>query len=211
VLLTNHVLSGALIGVLVRRPVPAFAAGVASHFVLDSVPHWGQWGSQRRFLRVAVADGLVSLAIVGALTAASPPERRAAVLGGMAGAALPDADKPARLWFGRSPFPSAVDRFHARIQDEAPHRAPAELAAAGVFAAAALTAIRGVRTRGARRLQRVLQADQGGEIAEGDLEHRRRVFQREAHVAEHLHRHRPVQHRPAAQEREHRAERDGGA
>ena len=140
VLLTNHVLSGALIGALARRPVPAFAAGVASHFVLDSVPHWGDWGSQRRFLRVAVPDGLVSLAVMGALTAASPPGRRAAVLAGMAGAALPDADKPTTLWFGWSPFPAAVDRFHARIQDEAFRRAPVELAAA-VFAAAALIAI----------------------------------------------------------------------
>ena len=47
-LLTNHVLSGALIGALTRRPLPAFAAGVASHFALDAVPHWGNWGSPRR-------------------------------------------------------------------------------------------------------------------------------------------------------------------
>ena len=106
VLLTNHVLSGALIGALARRPLPAFAAGVASHFVLDAVPHWGDWGSRRRFLRVAVADGLVSLAVAGAFAAASPPERRAAVLAGMAGAALPDLDKPTKLWFGWSPFPA---------------------------------------------------------------------------------------------------------
>ena len=88
--LTNHVLSGALIGALARRPLPAFAAGVASHFVLDAVPHWGDWGSRRRFRRVAVADGLVSLAVAGAFAAASPSERRPAVLAGMAGAALPD-------------------------------------------------------------------------------------------------------------------------
>jgi hypothetical protein len=154
-LLTNHVLSGALIGTLARRPVPAFAAGVASHFVLDAVPHWGDWGSQRRFLQVAVPDGLVSLAVMAALTAASPPGRRAAILAGMAGAALPDADKPTTVWFGWSPFPAAVDRFHARIQDESFRRAPVELAAAGLFAAA-LIAIRGAR---ARRLQRVPQAD----------------------------------------------------
>jgi hypothetical protein len=147
VLLTNHVLSGALIGALARRPVPAFAAGVASHFVLDAIPHWGDWGSQRRFMRVAVPDGLVSLAVMGALTAASPPERRAAVLAGMTGAALPDADKPATMWFGWSPFPAAVDRFHARIQDESFHRAPVELAAASLFATAALVAIRGARRR----------------------------------------------------------------
>ncbi len=144
-LLTNHVLSGALIGALARRPVPAFAAGVASHFVLDAIPHWGDWGSQRRFMRVAVPDGLVSLAVMGALTAASPPGRRAAVLAGMTGAALPDADKPTTMWFGWSPFPAAVDRFHARIQDESFRRAPVELAAAGLFAAAAFTAIRGAR------------------------------------------------------------------
>ena len=25
-------------------------------FALDMVPHWGKWGSKRRFLRVAVPD-----------------------------------------------------------------------------------------------------------------------------------------------------------
>jgi hypothetical protein len=148
VLLTNHVLSGALIGALARRPLPAFAAGVASHFVLDAVPHWGDWGSRRRFLRVAVPDGLLSLAVMGALTAASPPGRRAAMLAGMTGAALPDADKPANLWFGWSPFPAAVDHFHARIQDESLRRAPVELAAASAFATAAFIAIR--RSRAGR-------------------------------------------------------------
>jgi hypothetical protein len=64
VLLINHVLSGALIGALARRPLTAFAAGAASHFVLDAVPHWGGWDSRRRFLRVAVPDGLISLAAV---------------------------------------------------------------------------------------------------------------------------------------------------
>ena len=144
-LLTNHVLSGALIGALARRPAPAFAAGVASHFVLDAIPHWGDWGSRRRFMRVAVPDGLLSLAVMGALTAASPPGRRAAVLAGMTGAALPDADKPTTMWFGWSPFPAAVDRFHARIQDESLRRAPVELAAAGLFATASLVAIRRAR------------------------------------------------------------------
>ena len=142
-LLTNHVLSGALIGALARHPAPAFAAGVASHFVLDAVPHWGDWASQQQFMRVAVPDGLVSLAVMGALTAAAPPGRRAAMLAGMAGAALPDADKPTTMWFGWSPFPAAVDRFHARIQDESLRRVPVELAAAGL----STTALLAVRRR----------------------------------------------------------------
>jgi hypothetical protein len=142
VLLTNHVLSGALIGARARGPGQAFAAGVVSHFVLDAIPHWGKWGTRRRFLRVAVADGLVSLAVAGAIAAASPSAQRPAVLAGMAGAALPDLDKPTRLWFGWSPFPRAFDRFHNRIQREAWHRGYVEVLAAAVLTPAALTALR---------------------------------------------------------------------
>ena len=149
-LLTNHVLSGALIGALVRKPVPAFVAGATSHFVLDAMPHWGKWGSHRRFLRVAVPDGLISLATMGAFAAVSPPDRRMAVLAGMTGAALPDLDKPSNLWFGWSPFPAAVDDFHQRIQHEASHRAYQEALWAGAFAAAALVVLR--RSRAAANL-----------------------------------------------------------
>ena len=141
-LLTNHVLSGALIGALTRHPAVAFPAGVASHFALDAVPHWGQWASLRHFLQVAVPDGLISLAAMGAITALTPADRRAAVLAGMTGAALPDIDKPTKLLFGWSPWPPAVDRFHRRIQPEAPRRAHIELLAATAFGAAALAAIR---------------------------------------------------------------------
>ncbi len=39
---TNHVLSGVVIGrLLERHPVTAFVAGVGSHLALDMVPHWG--------------------------------------------------------------------------------------------------------------------------------------------------------------------------
>lgn len=141
-LLTNHVLSGALIGALARRPVPAFAMGVASHFALDAVPHWGDWGSRRRFLRVAVCDGLISLAAAGAVAAISPADRRPAVVAGMAGAALPDLDKPTIMWLGWSPFPRAVRRFHGDIQDEARGRAPYEVLAAVACAAAVRLTLR---------------------------------------------------------------------
>ena len=103
---------------------------------------------------MAVADGLVSLAVAGALAAAAPPARRAAVLAGMAGAALPDMDKPTKLWFGWSPFPAAVDRFHNRIQREAWHRGYIEILAAATLAPAALTALRGSAPRRLRRAGR---------------------------------------------------------
>jgi hypothetical protein len=142
-LVTNHVLSGVVIGAAVRRPVPAFALGVASHFALDAAPHWGKFGSGRKYLRVAVPDGLAGLAVMATMTALVPRGSRMAVLAGMAGAALPDLDKPSRLFFGRSPFPPAVDRFHARIQHEGSRRAHYEAAAAVVFGSVAIALLRG--------------------------------------------------------------------
>jgi hypothetical protein len=142
-LVTNHVLTGVVIGAAVRRPAPAFAPGVASHFALDAAPHWGKFGSGRRYLRVAVSDGLAGLAVMGATTALAPRGSRVAVLAGMAGAALPDLDKPSRLFFGRSPFPPAVDRFHTRIQHEESRRAHYEATAAVIFGLVALALLRG--------------------------------------------------------------------
>lgn len=138
-LVTNHVLFGAVIGAASRRrPVSAFALGVLSHFALDAVPHWGKWSGRPNFMEVAVTDGLAGLAVMGTVTALAPRDARAAVLAGMAGAALPDLDKPSVVFFGRSPFPRSVDTFHNRIQDEAPHRFKYELAAAAAFFAAAV-------------------------------------------------------------------------
>jgi hypothetical protein len=140
-LITNHVLSGALIGAVTGSPAAAFTAGVASHFVLDAIPHWGDLGGDKElFMRVAVRDGLTGLAVMGALTALAPGRRRAAVLAGMAGAALPDLDKPSVVFFGRSPFPRVVDSFHAAIQRESRRRFGVEVGAGATFAAA-LTAL----------------------------------------------------------------------
>jgi hypothetical protein len=142
-LVTNHVLSGAVIGaVLRRRPAAAFALGVLSHFALDATPHWGRWTGRPHFMEVAVTDGLAGLAVMGAMTALAPRQERLTVLAGMAGAALPDLDKPSMQFFGRSPFPLALDSFHRRIQDEAPHRFKYELAAAALFCATAAGLLR---------------------------------------------------------------------
>jgi hypothetical protein len=148
-LVTNHVLSGAVIGAVTRRPGSAFALGVASHFVLDATPHWGKWGSRSRFMRVAVRDGLTGLATIAVMTAIAPPSARAAVLAGMAGAALPDLDKPSKVFFGSSPFPPVWDDFHKAIQNEAQGRAHYEAGAAVLFGLTALALLRG-RPRGRR-------------------------------------------------------------
>ena len=141
-LVTNHVLSGAVIGAVARGPAQAFALGVASHFALDAVPHWGDWRDREHFLYVAKRDGLAGLAVMGVMTAAAPADRRISVLAGMAGAAFPDLEKPCRQWFGFSPFPLVVNRFHAVIQRESLSRVPVEVAAGVTFAGAALALLR---------------------------------------------------------------------
>jgi hypothetical protein len=121
VFVTNHALAGAAIGALVRRPVPAFVIGVASHVLMDMTLHFGEPDmNEDEFLRLARIDGSIGLGVTAAVAAAAPRSVRRSALLGLAGACLFDLDKPGRHFFGRSPFPPAVDRFHDSIQNEAP-------------------------------------------------------------------------------------------
>jgi hypothetical protein len=135
--ITNHVLAGAVIGLVApRRPVKVALVAVGSHFVLDSVPHWGSDHDDAKFRKVAIVDGLVGLATMRAIMSAVPRGTRVAVLAGMLGAAFPDSDKPMDMFFQRSPFPPAVDRFHQRIQRESAHGVRTEVRAAVVMVVA---------------------------------------------------------------------------
>ncbi len=140
-LITNHVVQGAIIGAVAPGPVSAFVAGVASHFAVDAMPHWGV-RDYAGFLKVAVPDGLLGLAAMTWLTQASSPARRTTAFAGMLGACLPDADKPSTLFFGGSPFPARLDRWHGEIQREAPHRMPQEIVLAGAGLATAAWLLR---------------------------------------------------------------------
>ncbi|MEO5709008.1 MAG: hypothetical protein ABIQ59_04215 [Nocardioidaceae bacterium] len=131
-LITNHVLAGAVVGHVVPGPVSAFAVGVASHFAMDAVPHWGD-GPLRNVLHIAVVDGLVGGSLLLLVARATSRERRTTAVAGMLGAAFPDSDKPWDLFIGGSPFPAGFDRFHAGIQTESPRRLPQEFLVAGTL------------------------------------------------------------------------------
>ncbi len=129
-LVTNHVLAGALVGLAAPGPVSAFLGGVASHVVLDVVPHWGDRAIED-VMPIAVADGLTGLAAIAVVWSRTPSRHRLRVLAGMAGGSLPDLDKPSQVFFGASPFPRAVDDLHARIQTrESAARMPQEVVVA---------------------------------------------------------------------------------
>ena len=149
VFVTNHALAGAAIGAVIRRPVPAFIAGAASHVLMDMTPHFGglDMGSDE-FLRLARIDGTIGLGVTAAVAATAPRAVRRGALVGLAGACLIDLDKPGRHFFGRSPFPPAVDRFHGQIQNEPPHGHWMEAATTAALVAAVAVAFRYRRRRG---------------------------------------------------------------
>ena len=146
--ITNHALAGAAIGLVARRPVPAFVAGVASHLVMDVCLHWGDdrldWDG---FVEVAKVDGTVGLAVCASALAAAPRGSRLPVAAGIAGACLIDMEKPSIHFVGHSPFPETFDRFHRRIQTERPIGWVVEAVAAATLLAMIAPALGRARAR----------------------------------------------------------------
>jgi len=142
VFVTNHVLSGVLIGrLLKKRPGTALLAGVASHLVLDAIPHWGCRSAEpgrADFLTVAKRDGVLGLVAMAAATLAVERPARTATVTAMAGAVLFDLDKPFLYFVGFDPFPLVVQRLHRQIQNESRGGMPNELRFGAAFALADL-------------------------------------------------------------------------
>ena len=152
---TNHVLSGVVVGrLLERHPVAAFVVGVGSHLALDMVPHWG-CGADRAldddlFLRYAKRDGVLGLASAACAIGAVPGRARPATVAAIAGAVLLDMDKPMLHFFGRVPFPDWVQRIHGSVQNESTQGLPNEIAFG--LSCAALDAV--IARRGRRGIPR---------------------------------------------------------
>lgn len=149
---TNHVLSGVLIGrVLEGRPVTAFVVGVGSHLLLDAVPHWGCDKSSvedlERLLTVSRRDGILGLATMAAVALVVDRRARPAAVAAMAGAAFLDLDKPIQHFFGVYPFPGAVRRIHAWVQNESTDGLRKEMAYGTGFVVADALVARSSRRR----------------------------------------------------------------
>jgi hypothetical protein len=149
--ITNHVLAGTIAGTaLRRRPVLAFCAGVATHVAMDMTPHWGDATIDADgFIAVAKRDGVLGLGVIALAAAAGVPPRTA-LLAGIAGAAILDADKPCEYFFGFNPWPHWLDEFHKRIQRETPEGIRVEYAT-GVALAAVSAVVLARRRRAYRR------------------------------------------------------------
>jgi len=150
-IISSHVGAGAFVGMAIRRPGTALAAGFLSHLVMDAMPHWGLGpNTESEWMPIAKVDGVAGLSAMALLTASAPADVRLAVLAGMTGACLPDTDKVGRFFFGHSPWPSTFDRFHEKIQNEARHRLPREVATALALTVVGTTALRLWKARAAQ-------------------------------------------------------------
>jgi hypothetical protein len=143
VFVTNHVLSGVIIGqALPRRPATAFLVGVGSHLALDACPHWScdrqRPEGDERFLKAAKRDGILGLAAMAVAAISAERRTRVSTIAAMAGAALLDLDKPLLYFIGVNPFPEVVNRIHKGIQNESPSGLRNEFLYGAAFSVAAM-------------------------------------------------------------------------
>ena len=73
---SNHVVAGALIGAVVVQPVVAVPVALASHFIMDALPHYGDNNKStwlnRHFDYVLAVDATITLSFLITLLAIQP-------------------------------------------------------------------------------------------------------------------------------------------
>jgi hypothetical protein len=117
---TNHVLTGVLIGAVVVNPWFALPAAFISHFVLDSLPHYGDEDHLGRdFKFVLTTDAIFAIFVLLAIAILQPVHWPILLLCGVV------AESPDLMWLPlyirdlrhlpKKPL-NAFDRFHTKIQ-----------------------------------------------------------------------------------------------
>lgn len=123
--LTNHTLTGVLLGLSIDDLVVLAPVSVASHLALDAVPHFGHSSMKaglraKSFIVLGSFDFAASV-IVTAAACFAMPQRTGHILVGVIGADLPDFTYIPIIVFGeklvyRIPGYRAMIGFLARIQ-----------------------------------------------------------------------------------------------
>lgn len=117
---TNHVIAGALIGATLNNPFAAVLVAVGSHFIFDSLPHFGGFAQTSRAFKVALmADMSLAFSMLILMYALLYPGSEIVILAAVA-AASPDLMwMPG--WLGElrgkpSASSGKIASFHKRIQ-----------------------------------------------------------------------------------------------
>lgn len=122
--LTVHAAAGLALARLSPHPVLTFILGLASHLLLDAIPHGDEhlapshfaWARRvRRLVGAAVIDALVLAGFLSIYLWVTPIESGWNLAAGVTGALLPDAVEGVYL-ITRVRFLESFDRFHVYIQ-----------------------------------------------------------------------------------------------
>lgn len=119
----NHVVFGSIIGLSVTQPALAVPLALASHFALDTVPHYGEHhrtarGTTGYHLRIA-ADAVVSLVFMLCLLSLNLPNPALVITCALV-AVLPDFLWPLATKIKQSGPLWEFFKFHKGIQHESP-------------------------------------------------------------------------------------------
>ena len=129
---TNHTLTGVLVGLTVSSSVVAVPLAFLLHFVLDSLPHYGNPDhTSDKFKKILLTDALLAASILSFITIARPENWLLAAICGIA-CASPDL-----MWLPhwlrelknkpKKPY-NLIEKFHSRIQKyEKPQNYPYEV------------------------------------------------------------------------------------
>lgn len=119
---SDHVVTGALIAATVHNPAAALPLALASHFVLDALPHIGKISHKsKEFLVILWTDIVVASSFLGYLLIARPNYWLLMMGCGIIGAA-PDLMWFPRFWkeiHGKDMSHKPIDKitqFHSKIQ-----------------------------------------------------------------------------------------------
>ena len=119
---TNHVLTGALIGATISLPAVALPAALASHFILDALPHFGGENHRSKvFLVELIFDALLALLFLATLYNRQPHNWLLMAGCGILAASpdlmwLPRYIKELKLGRKLKRPMNIINRFHSRIQ-----------------------------------------------------------------------------------------------
>lgn len=119
---TNHALAGALLGLSIGHPI-ALPLAFASHFALDSIPHYTDERlkiSSKRFVYLLLVDAFLCFLLVTMLALVRPDQWLLAALCAFL------ATSPDFMWVGKflrarrgeaeQALTNPIMRFHSRIQ-----------------------------------------------------------------------------------------------
>jgi hypothetical protein len=116
-LLTNHALTGVVLGTYIENELILAPIAFSSHLVLDSLPHFGIKGLSFRTPKGFIIGsidfaGAITVLVVSLIIA---PERASHTIVGWLGATLPDLFYLFEIFAQKTVFPR-FRRFHAWIQ-----------------------------------------------------------------------------------------------